>query len=133
MKKEELQKKVLRFQVMEANLKALEERAQLVTQRLEDIQRTILAINDLEKTKPNSALIPIGSGNFVQGKIENTEEMIVDVGSGVFIKKKKDEAKEILEERLKEFEKLLQEISTSAQAILVELEKIQEEIRKLQA
>lgn len=132
-KREELQKKVLQFQFMENNLKTLQERAQLVTQRMEEIQRTMIALEDLDKTKPNKALIPIGSGNFVQGSIENTEEVLVNVGSGIIVTKKKQESKKMLEEQIKEFEKILQQISTSAQAILVELQKIQEDIQKIQA
>lgn len=132
-KDEEIQKKVLQFQFMENNLKGLQERAQLVTQRMEEIQRTIAAIEDLEKTKPNKAFIPIGSGNFVQGSIENTQEMFVNVGMGIVVKKKKESVKKMLDERIKELDKALQEISTNAQAIFVELQKLQEDIQKLQA
>ena len=132
-KREELQKKVLQFQFMENNLKTLQERAQLVTQRMDEIQRTMIALEDLDKTKPNKALIPIGSGNFVQGSIENTEEVLVNVGSGIIVRKKKQESKKMLEEQIKEFEKVLQQISTSAQTILIELQKIQEDIQKIQA
>jgi len=132
-KREELQKKVLQFQFMENNLKTLQERAQLVTQRIEELQRTMIALEDLDKTKPNKALIPIGSGNFVQGSIENTEEVLVNVGSGIIVTKKKQESKKMLEQQIKEFEKVLQQISTGAQAILIELQKIQEDIQKIQA
>ena len=132
-KREEIQKRVLQFQFMENNLKTLQERAQLVTQRMEDVQRTMIALEDLDKTKPNKALIPIGSGNFVQGSIENTEEVLVNVGSGIIVRKKKEESKKMLEEEIKDFEKILQDISTNAQAILFELQKIQEDIQKLQA
>ena len=132
MNKEEIQKKVLQFQYMEASLKGLQERAQLVSQRMDDVQRTMLALEDLEKTKPSDAYIPIGHGNYVQGKIEDTKEIMVNVGGGIVLKKKREEAKGMLEEKLKVFENDLKEISVNAQKILTELQKIQEDIQKLQ-
>ncbi len=132
-KMEEIQKKVLQFQFMESNLKTLQERAQILTQRIEEVQRTMLAIEDLDKTKPNEAFIPIGSGNFVQGSIQNTEEVLVNVGAGIVLKKKKDDSKKMLEDQLKEFERDMQEISNNAESILIELQKIQNDIQKLQA
>ena len=62
MNKEEIQKKVLQFQYMEASLKGLQQRAQLVSQRMDDVQRTMLALEDLENTKPSDAYVPIGHG-----------------------------------------------------------------------
>lgn len=132
MNKEEIQKKVLQFQYMEASLRGLQERAQIVSQRMEEIQRTILALEDLDKTKPADAYIPIGHGNFVQGKIDDTKEIMVNVGSGIVLKKKREEAKKMLESKLKVFEEDLKEISSSAQNILMELQKIQDDIQKLQ-
>jgi len=130
--KEDLQKLVIQFQILEANLKALQERAVILNERIEEIEKTKIAIEDLKQAKPTKALIPLGSGNFISGTIENTEDIVVGVGSGVAIKKKKEDALAILESRLKEIEEDLINVTSQSTSIAFELEKIQEKIEKLQ-
>lgn len=132
MTKEDLQKKIIQFQYMEASLKTLQERAQFIAQRMEELQRTMLAMEDLSNTKPNNSYIPLGSGIFVQGNIEKTDDLIVNIGAGVVMKKKKEEAKKMLEEKITLYEEDLKKISNNAQTILVELQKIQQDIQKMQ-
>lgn len=130
--KEDLQNLVVQFQILEANLKALQERAVILNERIEEIEKTKIAIEDLKQAKPTKALIPLGSGNFISGTIENTEDIVVGVGSGVAIKKKKEDALAILESRLKEIEEDLINVTSQSTSIAFELEKIQEKIEKLQ-
>ncbi|OGI12069.1 prefoldin subunit alpha [Candidatus Micrarchaeota archaeon RBG_16_36_9] len=130
--KEDVQKKIMEFQILDNNLKMLQERAEMVNQRLEDMHRTKVAIEDLKTTKPNKALIPLGSGNFVYGGIENCEDIIVSVGSDVVIKKKREKAIEVLDVRIKELESNLNTILRQSSAFVMQLEKIQQELESLQ-
>jgi prefoldin alpha subunit len=130
--KDDVQKKIVQFQILEANLKALQEREELINERLAEIENTKAAIEELKKTKPGKTLIPIGSGNFISGKIDDTEELIIGVGSGVAIKKKREDAAEILDSKFKEFEKDLNELRNHGTTIAFQLAKLQEEIEKSQ-
>jgi prefoldin alpha subunit len=130
--KEDIQKKIIQFQIMEANLKALQEREEVLSERLAEIENTKAAIEELKKIKPNKALIPIGSGNFVSGRIEDSEEVIVGIGGGVALKKKREDAIAILDSKFKEFEKNLSELRNQSAAIALQMAKIQEEVEKLQ-
>ena len=127
-----MQKKVIQFQILEANLKALQERSDVLAERIEEIQNTKAAIEELKQVKPTKALIPLGSGNFISGKIEDTEDVIVGVGSGVAIKKKREDAVAILDDNLKELEKSLDDMKNQIMSIALQLERIQEEVEKLQ-
>jgi prefoldin alpha subunit len=129
---DDVQKKIVQFQILEANLKALQEREELINERLAEIENTKAAIEELKKTKPGKTLIPIGSGNFISGKIDDTEELIIGVGSGVAIKKKREDAAEILDSKFKEFEKDLNELRNHGTTIAFQLAKLQEEIEKSQ-
>lgn len=130
--KDDVQKKIVQFQILEANLKALQEREELINERLAEIENTKAAIEELKKTKPGKTLIPIGSGNFISGKIDDTEELIIGIGSGVAIKKKREDAAEILDSKFKEFEKDLNELRNQGTTIAFQLAKLQEEIEKSQ-
>jgi prefoldin alpha subunit len=130
--KEDFQKKVVQFQILESNLKALQEKADELNQRIEEIQSTKTAIEELKQIKPSSALIPLGSGNFVSGKIENAEEVIIGIGSGIAIKKKREDAIIVLDNTMKELERSLDDVRNHIMNIALQLEKLQEELEKLQ-
>ncbi len=131
-KKEDLQKKLIEFQILDANFKMLQEKAAVVNQKLEELQKTKASMEELGKTKPNKALIPLGSGNFAYGSIENHNDIIVGIGSGVAVKKKRQEAVKVLDKRIKDEEKSLDDILKQSSAFVIQLEKIQQEIEKLQ-
>ena len=46
--RDDLQKKIVEFQILDTNLKMLQERAESVNQKLEDLQRTKTAIEELK-------------------------------------------------------------------------------------
>ena len=129
---EDMQKKIVQFQILESNLKVLQERAGLISQRLDEFQKTREAINELEASKPGKALIPLGSGNFVQGSVENTDDIIVSVGNDIALKKDRKGAVEILDKKITEAENSLNDITKKSQAIIGGLEEIQCEIEAMQ-
>ena len=131
--KEDMQKKIVQFQILESNLKMLQERAMLVSQTLDEYQKTREALLNLETTKPEKALIPIGSGNFVEGKIDNTEDVIVDVGNSIVLKKKRKDALKILDEKITEMQNSLNDITKKSQMLIKGLEDIQCEIENMQS
>ena len=130
--KEDMQKKIMEFQILDNNLKMLQERAEMVNQKLEDMHRTRVAIEDLKSSKPSKALVPLGSGNFVYGSIDNCEDIIVGIGSDVAIKKKREKAIYFLDSRIKDLENNLNIILKQSSVFMMQLEKIQQELESLQ-
>ena len=131
-KKDDLQKKVIEFQILDTNLKMLQERAEIINQKLEEFYRSKEAMEGLKNTKPNKTLIPLGSGNFIFGSIENCEDVIVEAGGGVAIKKNREDAIKILEGKIKELENSLGEIIKQSSAFVLQIEKVQQEIEDIQ-
>jgi prefoldin alpha subunit len=129
---DDTQKKMIQLQILEANLKALQERINFLAERMNEIESTKLAIEDMRHTKPNEALVPLGSGSFVHGRIENTDEIIKGIGGGVALKKSGEEATAILDSALKDMEKNFEELKSQMLNSSLEFEKIQEEIEKTQ-
>jgi prefoldin alpha subunit len=131
-KKDDIQKKIVEFQILDTNLKMLQEKAGLVNQKLEDLQRTKIAIDDLKDAKPSKALVPLGSGNFVYGSVENCDDIIVGIGSDVAVKKKREKALEFLGSRIKDLESDLNTVLKQSSVFVMQLEKVQQEIESLQ-
>ena len=126
--KEELEQKLIKFQILQRNLQMLHEREDVIIQRLDELDRTDQTLDELTK---GEALISLGSGNFVSGKILESEKVLVGVGGGVAIRKDKKEAKRILADRIAELQGMLKEISVQEQMLVAELQRIQPEIESL--
>jgi len=130
--KDDLQKLVVQYQILEANFKAMQERIDMLNETIAEIEKTKMALEELEMTKPNKSLIPLGSGSFIPGKIENTEDVIIGVGSGVAINKKRKDAVAVLDIRLNELEGSLNYVTKQMTKTAFEIEKIQEEVESMQ-
>ena len=131
-KKDDIQKKIVEFQILDTNLKMLQEKAGFVNQKLEDLQRTKVAIEELKNAKPSKALVPLGSGNFVYGSVENCNDIIVGIGSDVAVKKKREKALEFLGSRIKDLENDLNTVLKQSSVFVMQLEKVQQDIENLQ-
>ncbi|MFH1474021.1 MAG: prefoldin subunit alpha [Candidatus Aenigmatarchaeota archaeon] len=131
-KQEDIQKKAVQFQILESNLKMLQERAGEINQRLNEFLQTKSAIEELKTTKPEKAMIPLGSGNFIFGTVENSDDIIVGVGSGIAVKKKREEALKILDAKITESQNAMNDITKKSQGLIQSLERIQLEIQELQ-
>lgn len=127
-KKEELERKLIQFQLLQTNLQMLHERENIIIQRLDELEQTNQTIDELKK---GEALISLGSGNFVSGKILESGKVLVGVGGGVAIRKDKKEAKRILSGRVAELQDMLKELSVQEQSLIAEMQKLQPEIQEL--
>jgi prefoldin alpha subunit len=129
---EEAQKKMLQFQILEGNLRALHGQLEQAMARMEEATRTKLALEELERVRADdSAMIPIGAGTFVRGKIIDSEKVLVSIGSDMAVLKTRADAIEFADERLTELQKLVEEISVQEKAVTAELQRLQPELQRL--
>lgn len=133
-KKQELQKKFMHFQILQGNLQVLKERQEFILQKLQEMTETKETLEGLKDVKPDDeTLVPLGSGNFVSGKITNCEKVLIGMGGGLAIKKPREEAVAIIEKRIEELNSALLELSKEAQTTSMELQRLQPELEKLAA
>ena len=84
-------------------------------------------------SKSSDAFIPLGSGNFVKGKVEDSKMILVSIGGGAAIKKTKEEASKALDEKLSMIQNELNDLIGAEQQIVAELTRMQPEIQALMA
>ena len=130
MDEKQLQQKAMEWQILEANMRALKEQQQMVMARYEELQVTRATIEELDHTKAGKALIPIGAGNFIHGKVEDSKDVIVGVGGGIAIKKNRKEAIEVIEGRAKELEKAMNDLAKQEHQILQSMQELQLDLQK---
>ncbi len=84
-----------------------------------------------EKGEGRSIYIPLGSGIAIRGKIENVNDLIMDVGAGIVIGANIDEVKEEIERRIDKLMNLRLTLLRSVEEDSRKVNRLLEEIRKL--
>jgi len=127
---EEIRRLIVELRVLEATEEALHSRIGWVNAAITELTLSKMTLEGIQKEPPDASLfVPVGGGSYVKAKLENPDLVIVGMGAGVAVEKTLKEAKEILEERLKDLEKT----KTALQSQLAEVaERIREDRIKLQ-
>ena len=86
------------------------------------------AIQGLSSIDEQDSLIQIGIGVFLKVKVPQVTNLLVSVGSGVTIEKSKENAKNYVESRIKEFELALQQIQSQKEQIAMRMNQLQNEV-----
>jgi prefoldin alpha subunit len=129
---QEIQKKIVQFQLLRANLQMIEEKERELGENLLELRETLEALKELESVKADSEImIHIGSGNYVGGKILDTQRVLVNIGAGVMVSKERKEAEKLIKDRIEEIEKLVERFENEKRKIGEELERLREEIERL--
>lgn len=131
MSQKELQQKMFEYQVLEENFKQLNQRRDLFTMKLMEIEQTNQAIGELEKSKADDVFLPIGSSVFLPCKVNKNEKMIVSIGADLALEKDLTEAKKILEERRKTIENGLENVQMDMLRIANRMRVLEPEIQEM--
>ena len=122
---------------IEEELRTLFGQAESLRQQIATIDATILdlatVLETLDYIKNKGAdkvvLVPIGAGNFIRAKITDTEHVIMGVGGRMSVEATIDEAKEMINERIRALEQLrldlrrkLEEINARISELIVKLQ-----------
>ena len=124
------QQKIMQFQMLQNNLKVLEEKERMIMSALDELERTKMALEDLKNCKGDT-YIPLGASNFVLGKIEDNQNVLVSIGSGLAVKMPREDAIKDIGEKTKELDTESKKISLELQKVSNHLIKLQTEIEAL--
>ncbi len=115
---EERQKEIFELQMLEMQLKQLEQSAIMLEQQVLEAQTTIFNLDEMKKAqKGQPMLFPVSKEIFIEGKVDNLDSFLVSVGGKVAVKKSLEETKKFVE---KQKEKLI-ESSYDLQAKMEEI------------
>ncbi len=129
-KLEEKQQKIMQFQYLQQAQQQIQQQTAQLAQKIAELASAKQSLEDFEKVKPSDALIPVGGGNYISGKISNSDEILVTFGAGVAVKKSRADAMKITEARLNELQKIGAEMSSQQNLINLQLQSLQSELQK---
>jgi prefoldin alpha subunit len=131
---EDVQQKLILYQLLERQGESLKQQLQLIEQRLLELNSTKEAIDNI-KPKPGDIMIPLGSGIYTKG--QTTGELIADLGSGVMLGKDKAAVKghigemtKMMDDSYKEVEKQMLSVIEKMNEIALDIQEMSRKIEK---
>lgn len=98
--KEEKQTKYLQLQMLDQQIRQIQQYMQTFEQQLVEIRSVIDSLNELSKLKKGDVMLaPIASGIFVKAKLEENNEVRVNVGTNTVVTKTTEGAIKMLQEQ----------------------------------
>jgi prefoldin alpha subunit len=128
-----LQSLLMQIRSYQATLQEIYRQAALTEQAVRELTDTILAIDELPKTKEKEALIPIGAGVYAKAELLDKGNFIVAGGAGVHTSKTAAETKKFLEDRKDQIQADDSKLREQAQKITQELEAANKSAEELYA
>ena len=114
--------------ILEAYMNDILTKESTVTRLITEAHLASEAIRELSSTNQEESLVPIGIGVLLKVTVPQVTNLLVSVGSGVTIEKSKENAKNYVESRIKEFELALQQIQSQKEQIAMRMNQLQNEV-----
>lgn len=131
---EQLQQKVLQFQMLQQQLEQVNQHLEMLTQQAAELDISINAVKEIGETKINNEILaPLAGGIFLKAELKENQKLIVNVGSGVTVEKTIPQVVELLQhqqveisQKIVEADSVLQQLSSQAMKIYQEVQGSQE-------
>ena len=128
---ETIREQYSQFQYLQQHIEQISQHVELLSQQKMELEISINAVQELGKVPLQQELLaPIANGIFFKARLQDNQDLIVNVGSNVTVEKKVPDVVHLLEQQqqeisgqLQEAEAVLQELSQQALVIYKEIEK----------
>jgi len=114
--------------ILEAYLNDILAKESTVTRLITEAHLASEAIQELSTTNNEESLVPIGIGIYLKVTVPQVRNLFVNVGSGVTIERSKENTKNYVESKIKEFELALQQLQSQKEQIAVRMNQLQNDI-----
>ena len=129
-KQEELQKKAIEFQMIEQELRQIEKQIILLHQQLLEFRNLEENIEELKNIKPETEMLSqIGAGIFIKSKIEDSNNLLMNIGANTAVLKTREEAMEIVKKQIEQINSILLRMQEEFQRLAIHAQSIQEEFQ----
>jgi len=131
MGEKEIRDKMIRYQLLENQVKALSERREFLLSRVMEMDMTIDSLEEVVKNRGNEISLPLGSGIHVSGTLSKTNKIIAEVGANIAVECTSEKAKKILDKRKDLINDALKNLENNIVNLSNELAKLEPEIRSM--
>lgn len=119
--------KYVHLQMLDQQIRQVQQYLQNFDQQLVEIRKVIKSLKDLSKLKKgDSILAPLASGIFVKAKLEDSQEVRVNVGSNTVVTKNIEGAVKMLEEQEVEINQYRSDTLVKYEELMKQAEELQQ-------
>ena len=130
MSEEQAQALMQQMQALEAYMSDLLQKEDAVIKLLHEATGAIESMKALGDTQLET-LVPVGMGAYVKATIQPNEKLLVSIGAGASLEQDKNSAINYVEERIKELEIVLQQLSAQKHEVAARLEQEQQQMNRI--
>ncbi|HYL65989.1 MAG TPA: prefoldin subunit alpha [Nitrosopumilaceae archaeon] len=130
MSEEQAQALMQQMQALEAYMSDLLQKEDAVIKLLHEATSAIESMKILGD-KQLETLVPVGMGAYVKAIIQPNEKLLVSIGAGASLEQDKNSAINYVEERIKELEIVLQQLSAQKHEVAARLEQGQQQMNRI--
>ena len=130
MSEEQAQALMQQMQALEAYMSDLLQKEDAVIKLLHEAAGSIESMKALGDTQLET-LVPVGMGAYVKATIQPNEKLLVSIGAGASLEQDKNSAINYVEERIKELEIVLQQLSGQKHEVAARLEQGQQQMNRI--
>jgi prefoldin alpha subunit len=130
MSEEQAQALMQQMQALEAYMSDLLQKEDAVIKLLHEATGAIESMKVLGDTQLET-LVPVGMGAYVKAIIQPNEKLLVSIGAGASLEQDKNSAINYVEERIKELEIVLQQLSAQKHEVAARLEQGQQQMNRI--
>jgi prefoldin alpha subunit len=127
--KDEKTKVYLQYQMLNQQLKEIQQKMQEIANQANEIQITKQAVEEIPNVgKGTEILAPFAPGIFVKAELKDNKEFHINVGSKVVVTKSVGETVKLLEEQEKELERAQEQLAGQWQTCVIQLQSIHDKM-----
>jgi prefoldin alpha subunit len=126
------QEKYFELQMLDQQMKQLQQHAQQVDEKIQELQQLIEHLHSLEHVKDDTEILaPISAGIFAKANIQNTKKLLVNVGTGINVEKDIPSIIEIIKDQIKQMENVKVQVTIQQQTFTDHMTTLQQEIQNV--
>lgn len=126
MEESKLKEKYMHLQMLDQQIKSAQQQVQALEQQISELKNILTALDEFKNLKINDAiLVPLATGIYFNAKIQNIEELMVNVGANVTVKKDNESTKKLVEQQIVEITQVQHQMIADAQEMVSQAKDIQ--------
>ena len=130
--KKEVQKKYVELQMLNQQIKQVHEQFIFLQQQLNELSNLEVSVSELKDIKKDSDMFSsVGSGIFVNSKLNNNQSVIVNIGAGILVEKSLKDALDLIRSQITSVNSSLGTIKEQLNNAVIYSEKLTNELNEV--
>lgn len=125
------QAEMYEYQLMSQQMQQLQQTFNTMNKHRDELRRLESNLQDLSKLKGGeTSMIPLGSGIYIKGKVEKSDNVYMNVGSGVVLQKSYDSALDTIRKQLAEVDGFAIQVEQNIQQVSIRIQELQHHMQE---